>query len=73
MLGMNLDTIENYRQKTNDNVECFEYIMLDWIKDYAKNEMYPATWRGLLALLFNLERSTAADNLTRALQGRIIE
>lgn len=70
LLGMDTVVIEDYQQKASDNVQRFKYVVSDWIQDHAENKMYPATWRGLLRLLFDLERKTAADFLTRALRRR---
>ena len=71
MLAMHQDMIDNYRQKTNDNVQRLNYVIEDWIRDFSDHELYPATWRGLFELLFDLERCTTADALARALDRRI--
>ena len=69
-LGLGMDAIKNYKQKTDDDVERFEYVMSYWIENCAEHKEYPATWRGLIELLESLERSTAALSLRKALERR---
>ncbi len=70
LLGMNMDSIKNYKQQSDDDVERLEHVMSYWIENCADHSEYPATWQGLVELLIALQRGTAAKRLKECLERR---
>lgn len=66
-LDINTDTLENYKQKSDDNVMRLLYVFDHWIKN-AGSLHYTMDWHGVLVLLRDIEMSTAAKELKEALK-----
>lgn len=68
-LGLTIDTLENYKQKTEDNEKRLEYIFSQWIDSNGHSE-YPLTWDGLTELLRDIDKDSAAEELLKVLENR---
>lgn len=68
-LGLTIDTLENYKQKTEDNDKRLEYIFSQWIDSNGHSE-YPLTWDGLTELLRDIDKDSAAEELLKVLENR---
>lgn len=68
-LGLTIDTLENHRQKNEDNDKRLEYIFSQWIDSNGHPE-YPLTWEGLSELLRDIDKDSAARELVKVLESR---
>ena len=71
-LGLTIDALENYKQKTEDNDKRLEYIFWQWIDDNGHQE-YQLTWKGLSELLRDIDKDSAAEELIKVLENRGIK
>lgn len=69
-LKLTIDTLENYKQKAEDNEQRLEYIFSQWIDSNGCPPEYPLTWKGLIELLCDIDKRSAADELSKVLENR---
>lgn len=67
-LEIGAESLKNIFYKSDDNVLRLQEVFKCWIADNG-HPNYPLTWDGLFKLLFEMERSTVAEELKRALRG----
>ena len=67
-LGLNTDQLANIKQKTDDNEQRLAAIFTQWINNDGHPPDYPLSWDGVCELLYDLDRDSAAEELTQALK-----
>lgn len=66
-LGLKSDTLDNYEQKSKDNVERCQNVFTHWINNNGHQD-YPLTWDGLHILLCDIGKSSVAETLKEGLE-----
>lgn len=68
-VGINNDKQEDYAQKYSSNENRMMQVINKWI-EIAGTDEYPMSWQGLIELLEDIERGSAAEELKKALAAK---